>query len=71
MKRELAEITCLACGRALGEVERTDSHVRLIPAPESPSSAQLLRKDGTGMICGRCGGRAYMGPMQRMVNYAA
>lgn len=71
MKRELAEITCLSCGRALGEVERIDSHVRLIPAPDSPSSAELLSKEGTGMICGRCGGRAYVGRMQRMVSYAA
>ncbi len=71
MKREVAEITCLACGRALGKIERAEHRVRIIPAPDSPSSAELLSKEGTGMICGRCGGRAFVGPMERIVSYAA
>lgn len=71
MVREMAEIGCLACGRNLGKVERVDHKVRLIPADESPSAAELVRKSGVGLACGRCGGRAMVGPMERIITYAA
>ena len=71
MVREMAEIGCLACGRDLGKVERVDSKVRLIPADETPSTAELVRKRGIGLACGRCGGRAMIGPMERIISYAA
>ncbi len=57
MIREVVEITCLACGRNLGKLERSD--------------AALVRKEGTGLACGRCGGRALFGPAERQVSYAA
>lgn len=71
MVQELAEVTCLACGRDLGKVERLESRLRLIPPPESPSSATLMHKKGSGLVCGRCGGRALVGPMEKVINYAA
>ena len=71
MVREMAEIACLSCGRDLGKVERVDRKVRLIPANESPNTAVLVRKSGVGLACGRCGGRALVGPMERIITYAA
>ncbi len=71
MVREVAEISCLACGRTLGSLERTDGQVRLVPAPEMPTTARVQRKPGIGLVCSRCGGRALAGPMERAVTYAA
>ena len=69
--RHIAEITCLACGRDLGNVERADNRLRWHPAPESPSTARLERKPGMGLVCSCCGGRAIIGPMERAVTSAA
>ena len=71
MIQEVVEISCLACGRNLGKLERSDAGAHLVAAPESPSAAALVRKEGTGLACGRCGGRALFGPAERQVSYAA
>jgi len=71
MVREMAEMTCLACGRNLGRVEKVDNRLRWIPAAESPNAAALVRAKGAGLLCGRCHGRAVMGPLERVVSYAA
>ncbi len=50
-----AEVTCLNCGRGLGEIEGQDGRLRLLrPGPQGV--APRLR-DGR-LTCGRCGGRA-------------
>ena len=71
MIREMAEISCLACGRHLGTVERVAEGLRLLAAPESPTAAQVQRRPGSGLVCSRCGGRALVGPMEKIVTYAA
>lgn len=71
MYREISEISCLACGRALGKVEQAEGRTRLLPADESPNAAPLLRKRGVGLVCGRCGGRALVGAAERVIRYAA
>jgi len=45
--------------------------MRLIEAPETPNAAQLVRRPRVGLACGRCGGRAFFGPMERVAAYAA
>lgn len=71
MLRERAEVTCLICGRNLGQIERADNKLQLLHAPESPNAARLVRRKGVGLACGHCGGRAYIGPMERVTVYAA
>lgn len=71
MLRERAEIQCLACGRELGQIEKTDGRVRLIAAVATANTARVLHRRGLGLICGRCGGRALVGPMERVASYAA
>ncbi len=71
MVRERADVTCLLCGRNLGQIERVDKTIRLIDAPETPNAAALVRRRGVGLACGRCGGRAFVGPMERIAAYAA
>ncbi|HJN91655.1 MAG TPA: hypothetical protein QGF05_02875 [Dehalococcoidia bacterium] len=71
MFRERADVSCLLCGRNLGQLERVDESMRLIEAPETPNAAQLVRKPSVGLACGRCGGRAMIGPMERVAAYAA
>lgn len=69
MFRELAEIECFSCGRALGQIERRGGAVEFLPAPEGPHAAELCRKAGVGASCGRCGGRAVVGPFERSLDY--
>lgn len=69
MIRHVAEITCLACGRDLGRIEKASGEVRRVPAEESPSAAEAVLKRGHGLVCGRCGGRALVGPLERIFSY--
>ena len=69
MIRHVAEITCLACGRDLGRIEKAAGEMRRIPAEESPSSADAVIKSGHGLVCSRCGGRALVGPLERIFSY--
>jgi DNA-directed RNA polymerase subunit RPC12/RpoP len=71
MHRERAEVACLICGRNLGQIEQRNNRMRLIAPPDSANSAELVRKRGVGMTCGRCGGRALVGPLERIAEYAA
>jgi hypothetical protein len=52
--RTHTDITCSTCGRLLGEVERVETGLRLVPQ-EGP---QLLRHSEGRLYCARCGGRA-------------
>ena len=69
MIRHVAEITCLACGRDLGRIEKSSREMHRIPAEESPSAAEAVLKRGHGLVCGRCGGRALVGPLERIFSY--
>lgn len=69
MIRHVAEISCLACGRDLGRIEKNSGEMRRIPAEESPSAAEAVLKHGHGLVCGRCGGRALVGPLERIFSY--
>ncbi len=71
MHRERAEVACLICGRNLGQIEQSNNKIRLIAPPDSANTAELIRKRGVGMACGRCGGRALVGPLERIAEYAA
>ena len=71
MIKEVTEITCLACGRSLGSVDRSQGELHLIPAPERPTTAAVVQKPSGRLLCGRCGGRAFLGPWERVVSYAA
>ncbi len=71
MPAEVAEITCLSCGRNLGSVQRKDGHTRLLPAPDRPSAAPVAQTRRGGLVCGRCGGFALFGPWERVMSYAA
>jgi hypothetical protein len=52
--RTHTDINCSTCGRLLGEIERLENGLRLLPL-ESPS---LLRHNEGRLFCARCGGRA-------------
>ncbi|HEY8491107.1 MAG TPA: hypothetical protein VIO14_08950 [Dehalococcoidia bacterium] len=63
-----AELTCLSCGRHLGEVELDAAGVprRLRPAGEGATTATIAWRPVAGgrsrPYCGRCGGRAVIEP---------
>ena len=69
MIRHVREISCLACGRDLGRIEAVRGEVRRVPAGPSPSTADAVLKRGYGLVCGRCGGRALVGPLDRIFSY--
>ena len=69
MTRDLAEIECFSCGRSLGKIDRRGAQVEFVPAPESPTAAALCRRPGVGAACSRCGGRAVVGPFERVLDY--
>ena len=69
MTRHVAEITCLACGRDLGQIEKSNGALRHLPTQDSPTAAQALFKPGGGLVCGRCGGRGLIGPLERVFSY--
>jgi hypothetical protein len=55
-----AEVTCLNCGRGLGEIEGREGRMRLVrPGPNGV--APTLRNGR--LTCGRCGGRAIVEPL--------
>lgn len=67
---EIAEINCLACGRGLGAVQRRDGKAQHEPPADSPNSAPLTQTRDGGLVCGRCGGKALIGPFERVPTYA-
>jgi DNA-directed RNA polymerase subunit RPC12/RpoP len=69
MIRHVREISCLACGRDLGRIETAQGRTRRVPAVASPNTAEAVLKRGHGLICGRCGGRALVGPRERVFSY--
>ena len=71
MHRERAEIACLICGRNLGPIEQCNNKIQPIAPPDSANSAELVRKRGVDMASDRCGGRALVGPLERIAEYAA
>ena len=70
MDVEIAEISCLICSRGLGSVQRRGRRLRHVPAMESPSSATLTHTHEGGLVCGCCGGKAIIGPFERVPAYA-
>lgn len=70
MHVEIAEISCLICSRGLGSVQRRGRRLQHVPAMESPSSATLIHNHGGGLVCGCCGGKAIIGPFERVPVYA-
>ena len=70
-KRLVAEISCIACARDLGQVERAEGKVRYIAPPESGNTAAVAPGKGRGLFCSRCGGKALIGPLERAIAYAA
>ncbi len=71
MLRELVRISCIACGRSLGHLERLQSALRFVPAAKLPTTAQLVPGGATSPHCGRCGGRAVIDRVDRLVSYEA
>ncbi|MFN8557527.1 MAG: hypothetical protein U0531_09335 [Dehalococcoidia bacterium] len=55
MSTTRAEVTCLNCGRFLGEVESAGSRLRLV---RTGTGGIGPRVTGGKLRCGRCGGRA-------------
>lgn len=50
-----ADVTCLNCGRFLGEIENSGGRVRLLRA----GTGGVTPRVSCGQLrCGRCGGRA-------------
>ena len=50
-----AEVTCLNCGRFLGEVENSGGRMRLLRPGTGGVTPRVM---GGKLRCGRCGGRA-------------
>ena len=71
MIRHVREISCLACGRDLGRIEAAHGEVRRIPPTPSPNTAEAVLKQGHGLVCARCGGRALVGPRERVFSYTS
>ena len=71
MIRYIREINCLACGRDLGRIETAHGETRRVPAIPTPSTAEAVLKPGRGLVCGRCGGRALVGPRERVFTYTS
>ena len=70
MHREQAEIACLICGRNLGPIEQCNNKIRLIAPPDSANRAELVRKRDVGMASDRRDGRALVGSLERIAEYA-
>ncbi len=71
MIRHVREINCLACGRDLGRIETARGETRRVPAIASPNTAEAVLKRGRGLVCARCGGRAIVGPRERVFTYTS
>ena len=71
MIRYIREINCLACGRDLGRIETAHGETRRVPAIPTLSTAEAVLKPGRGLVCGRCGGRALVGPRERVFTYTS
>ena len=50
-----ADVTCLNCGRFLGEVAKADGRIRLLRSGVGGVTPRVV---GGHLRCGRCGGRA-------------
>ena len=70
MHMEIAEISCLACGRGLGSIQRRDGKARHEPPRDSPNTAPLTQTRNGSLGCARCGGKAFIGPFERVPTYA-
>jgi hypothetical protein len=57
MARVRGEVTCLNCGRFLGEIESADGRLRLLRRGTGGVAPQVV---GGRLRCGRCGGRAVL-----------
>jgi hypothetical protein len=71
MIRHVAEISCLARGRDLERLKKADGEMTRIPAIASPSTAEAMLKRGHGLVCGRRGGRAMVGLLERISSYTS
>ena len=69
MFRDLADIECFACGRLLGQIQRRNNAVEFLPPVGQAHVAELRKRPGVGASCGRCGGRAVVGPFERTLDY--
>ncbi len=71
MTKDIAELTCMACGRDLGSLVRPQGKKMYYEAAtERPGAAKLVKQGPKSLGCGRCGGRALVGPFNRTVLYA-
>lgn len=60
------EVTCMACGRFLGEIEGA-AGVRAVDAKvEHPAGLQLVSRAKDGLHCAVCGGRAIVEDLRRV-----
>ena len=67
MATQRGDVTCLNCGRFLGEIEHTGGRLRLV---RSGVGGVKPRVESGHLRCGRCGGRAVIeGSLDR--HYAA
>ncbi len=58
------EIKCVSCGRVLAFVEGRDvGPLRLVRNPQGPVA---MRRRGSSLFCGRCGGRAFLENLERV-----
>ncbi len=71
MPKDIADLTCMACGRDLGSLVRAQGKkLHYEAAPDGPGAAKLVKQGPKTLGCGRCGGRALVGPFNRTVLYA-
>jgi DNA-directed RNA polymerase subunit RPC12/RpoP len=59
-----ADVTCLNCGRDLGEIEQAEGGMRL---RRRGAQGHAPRVRGGRLICERCGGRAMLQPVMDIV----
>ena len=62
-----ADVTCLNCGRFLGEIESAGGRVRIL---RSGSGGVTPRVVAGRLRCGRCGGRALVEPSENQARAA-
>ncbi|GEM_PF-1310448 len=63
------EITCLNCGRFLGEVERiesTEGEILKHPSFTYRPGRDGVRQTASGLRCSRCNGKAIVGFLERV-----
>lgn len=55
MATNRADVTCLNCGRYLGEIENAGGRLRMLRRGTGGVAPRVM---GGSLRCGRCGGRA-------------